>query len=207
MKPMKLSSLLAALLSAMTLFSMSVLAQGNVWQNSYQLEAAGKYAEALAAIDSVPANGAEAELKTLPRGWLYYLLGSYNEAIREYRFAVDRNSQSVDARLGIVLPLLAQKRWREAEKNARESLELASNNYTGLLRLTLALEGQRDWPGMEKSAAAMVSHYPTDTSAYVYLARAYAWQGRPANASAAYTAVLARYPGHLEALTYINKNR
>jgi len=143
MKPMKLLCLLAALFSAMALSSMSVLAQANVWQNSYQLEAAGNYAEALAAIGSVPANGAEAEFKTLRRGWLYYLLGSHNEAIREYRFAIDRNSQSVDARIGIVLPLLAQKRWREAEKNARESLDLASNNHTRLLRLTLALEARQ----------------------------------------------------------------
>jgi tetratricopeptide (TPR) repeat protein len=153
----------------------------------------------------VPANSADAELKSLRRGWLFYLQGNFNESIREYRFASERNSKSIDARLGVTLPLLAQKRWREAEQNAHETLEFAPNNYTALLRLTVAQEGQRDWAGMLKSAEAMVASYPSDATAYVYLARAHAWLLKRAEAVAAYRAVLARYPGHLEATAYIEQ--
>jgi tetratricopeptide (TPR) repeat protein len=203
MKSAKKSYIFIALMSALVLSPIAAHAEIPTWQNSYKLEAAGKYAEALTAIDSVAVNGADAELKSLRRGWLYYLQGNYSEAIREYRYSVERNKQSVDARLGITLPMLAQKRWREAEQNARESLELAPNNYTGLLRLTLALEGQRDWVNMAKTATTLVATYPTDATAYTYLARAYAWQGRRNEAVAAYTAVLSRYPGHLEAKAFI----
>jgi len=183
----------------------SVMAQQALWQNSYQLETAGKYAEALAAIDTIPANGPDAELKLLRRGWLYYLPGNFNESIREYRLAIDRNGRSIDARLGLTLPLLAAKRWREAEQSARAALDISPNNYTALLRLAIAQEGQSDWAGMAKTAALLTSGYTTDASAYVYAARAAAWLGKRDEAIAAYTAVLARYPGHLEAKAYIEK--
>jgi tetratricopeptide (TPR) repeat protein len=130
-------------------------------------------------------------------------MGNYNESIREYRYAKERNAQSLDALLGVSLPLLAQKRWREAEQNVRQALDLAPNNFTGLLRLTLALEGQRDWLGMKKTAATMVALYPSNYTAYVYLARAYAWLNQRSDAVTAYTAVLMRYPGHREAKAYI----
>lgn len=193
------------LAAALTLPVASSWAENAVWQNSYMLESSGKYAEAMVAIDAIAANGPDAELKTLRRGWLLYLQGRYDESIREYGFAIQRNNQSLDARLGITLPQLALKRWSDAEKNARSALQIASNHYTALLRLTLALEGEKNWDEMAKVAAKLVSAYPTDASAYVYLARAKAWQGKTDEAAAGYAAVLARYPGHLEAKAYLEK--
>jgi tetratricopeptide (TPR) repeat protein len=200
---MKLYPLITSLAASLILISSNARAQEAAWQSSYQLEAAGKYTEALAAIDGVPANGPDAELKAIRRGWLYYLPGRFDESIREYRLAIDRNPKSVDARLGLTLPLLAAKRWRDAEQSAQAVLNLAPNNYTALLRLVVALEAQKDWTIMAKVAANMVSSYPTDASAYVYLARAQAWLGKRDEAVAAYTAALSRYPGHLEAKAYL----
>ena len=198
-------SLLAPLMAAFTMASAPAIAQEAAWQSSYQFEAAGKYSEAISAIDSISVNGPDAELKLLRRGWLFYLPGKFDESIREYRLAMERNGRSVDARLGITLSLLAAKRWREAEQSARNVLDIAPNNYTALLRLAIAQEGQRDWPGLAKTAANLVASYTSDATAYVYLARANAWLGKRDEAVAAYTAVLARYPGHLEAKAYIDK--
>jgi tetratricopeptide (TPR) repeat protein len=181
------------------------MAQESVWQNSYTLEAAGKYAEALSALDAVPANGLDAELKLLRRGWLFYYAGKFDESLREYRLAIERNPKSMDARLGICLPLLAAKRWREAEQAARTALDLVPNNYTGLVRLAAAQEGMQDWPAMLKTSNMLVSLYPSDTVGHVYLARTNAWLGRRTEAVAAYTAVLTRYPSSSEARTYIDK--
>lgn len=202
---MKLHSLVVAIGIALALQSSLVSAQEAVWQSSYQLEAAGKYTEALAAIEAVAANGPDAELKLLRRGWLYYLPGRFDESIREYRLAIERNPKSVDARLGLTLPLLAAKRWREAEQAAQAALSLAPNHYTALLRLVVALEAQHDWAIMTKAATTMVTSYPSDASAYVYLARANAWLGKRDEAVAAYSAALSRYPGHLEAKAYLAK--
>ena len=202
MKPYTLGTVFLCL---MMFLASSANAQEAAWQSSYQLEAAGKYTEAIAALDSIPANGPDAELKVLRRGWLYYLPGNFSDSIREYRLAIERNGKSMDARLGVILPLLAQKRWREAEQSARAALDLSPNNYTGLLRLTLALEGQREWGSMAKTAGILVANYPSDATAYVYLARAYAWLNKREEAIAAYSAVLSRYPGHLEAKAFLEK--
>lgn len=199
---MKLLSKLA-FFAALVFMSSSTLAENIAWSHSYQLEAAGKYSEAIAAIDPVPANGPDAEYKTLRRSWLFYLSGRYDESIREYRYAMERNENSIDARLGITLPLLASKRWREAEQSARAALDLTPKNYTALLRLSIALEAQKNWGEMAKVSEMMAAAYPTDATAYVYLARAKAWQNKTGEASAAYNAVLTRYPGHLEAKAYL----
>lgn len=199
---MRIYTLLATLAFS---FTASAYAQEVAWQQSYSLEAAGKYTDAIAAIDGVAANGPEAELKLLRRGWLYYLPGRFDESIREYRLAIGKNSRSVDARLGVILPLLAAKRWDEAEKAARAALDIAPNNYTALLRMVIAQEAQQNWPSMVTTAKTMTDAYPTDSTAQVYLARSLAWMNKTAEAKAAYTAVLARYPGHLEAKAYIEK--
>lgn len=180
-------------------------AQDGVWQNSYQLETAGKYAEAMAVIDSISVNSSDAEFKLLRRGWLFYLNGRFDESIREYRLAIDRNSKSIDARLGLTLPLLAAQRWREAEQVARAALDLAPINSTALVRMAMAQEGQRDWPAMIKTSASLVSSFPSNATGYVYLARAYAWLGRNEDAATAYSSVLVRFPGHLEATAYLAK--
>ena len=202
-----LQSLVASLLAVVAISSSmpSAYAQDGGWQNSYQLETAGKYVEAMAAIDTIPVNSIDAELKVLRRGWLLYLTGRFDESIREYRLAIDRNSKSIDARLGLTLPLLAAKRWREAEQASKAALDLAPGNYTALVRMAVAQEGQRDWPNMMKTSVSLVSGYPTDATAYVYLARANAWLGRNEDAASAYNSVLARYPGHLEAKAYLVK--
>lgn len=191
--------------AVIALSAFSATAQEAAWQNSYSLEAAGKYAEAITALDGVSVNGPEAELKLIRRGWLFYLPGRFDESIREYRLAMERNSRSVDARLGVTLPLLAAKRWREAEQSARTALEMAPGNYTALVRLAVAQEGLRDWQAMAKTGATLVSLYNSDATAHVYMARANAWLGKRDDALASYSAVLARYPGHLEAKAYLDK--
>jgi len=196
---------LASLCGVMIFTANSGYADEAAWKNSYQLEATGKYIDAIKAIEQTPTTSFDAELKFLRQGWLYYLMGSYDESIRDYRLAIERNKNSVDARLGVTLPLLVLKRWREAEQNARGALSISPNSYTALLRLAIALEGQHDWANLEKTAAIMVAVYPSDATSFVYLARAYAWLNKKNEAVSAYAAVLTRYPGHLEAKAYLEK--
>jgi tetratricopeptide (TPR) repeat protein len=202
---MKHKSTLLAIAAAAILQCACAQVQQSVWQNSYQLEAAGKYNEAIFAMEPIPANGPDAELKLLRRGWLFYQAGKFDESIREYRLAIERNGRSLDARLGLLLPMLAAKRWREAEQAARTGLEMAPHNHTASVRLAIAQEGLQDWAALTKTAATLVADYPSDATAHTYLARANAALGKTAEALAAYSAVLARYPTHQEAKAYIDR--
>jgi cytochrome c-type biogenesis protein CcmH/NrfG len=59
---------------------------------------------------------------------------------------------------------------------------------------------------MKQHAEELTEHYPSDTSAFVYLARAYAWLGDKEAAKKAYSEVLIRLPKHYEATAYLAKN-
>jgi len=48
-------------------------------------------------------------------------------------------------------------------------------------------------------------YYPSNASILVYLARAYAWQGKTEMAKNAYRKVLVWMPGHVEAQRFIHK--
>ncbi len=174
------------------------------WSTSYTLEANGEYEKAASVIYQFIDRGAENEFALIRYGWLNYLQGNFNDSIQAYQRALDRNNRSVDARLGIALPLMAQRRWSSAVRYLKQVIGHSPLNYTAHIRLMICEEGLRKWETLEKHAKEVSIHYPTDTLALVYLARAHAWQGDKQKAYAAYKRVLVRYPEHLEAIRYLN---
>lgn len=179
----------------------SVWADESPWQKSYRLEAAGKYAEASAALDSTDGS-VDADFTLMRRGWLSYLQKRYNESVDFYGRAISKNPKSLEARNGITLPLLAQQRWREAASHARQVIAESAWDYIAHQRLMVAEEGQRDWKTLAEHAARVAERYPADATALVYLARAHAWREETNAAKRAYGRVLIRVPGHIEATSY-----
>jgi tetratricopeptide (TPR) repeat protein len=173
------------------------------WSLSYSLEAQGNYARAIQALSPVVKEDPNNEFARLRVAWLKYLNKDYNASIRDYQRALAINELSLDAMLGTTLPLLAQGRWREAEKAANAVLDIAPWNYYAHLRLLAAIEGQAQWDALAERARALSARYPSDATAIVYIARAEARRGNTKAAIDAYTAVLARVPGHVEATGYL----
>ena len=188
------------------LVSHSSFAQ-EVWAESYRLELAGDYVAAARVLEPVLAADSDHEFALMRTAWLDYLSGNYNESIRGYRRALELNAESLETKLGLTLPLLAQQRWREAAGVAQEVLAVAPWNYYAHERLMVAEEGLRQWQRLAEHAAAVAVRYPSDATALVYLARAQAQRGLDAEARAAYTAVLERFPDHEEAHAYLDADR
>jgi tetratricopeptide (TPR) repeat protein len=176
------------------------------WSMSYTFEAQGNYARAIQALSPILKVEPGHEFARLRLAWLKYLNRDYNASIRDYNRALALNADSLDAQLGITLPLLAQGRWREAEKAAETVLAIAPWNYYAHLRLLIAAEGQARWDTLAERAALLSTRYPSDATALVYLARAEARRGNTADAVAAYEAVMARIPGHIEATAFIGSH-
>ncbi|MBF0273111.1 MAG: hypothetical protein HQL98_13760 [Magnetococcales bacterium] len=189
----------ALLLAALLLASAPANAGESLWAHSYRLETEGRLVEALGVLDPVPVNGPDAELRCLRRAWLLYLLGGHNESIREYRLAIERNGASLDARLGLLLPLLALERWDETQREARTILDKAPHNYLALLRLAVAQAGSREWQGVVQTAHTLITAFPSDAMGFLYLARARTGLGQKREAAEAYRAVLVRLPDQAEA--------
>ena len=178
----------------------------SAWQESYTLEHAGKYPQAAAVLETLLRESPNHEFAIMRRGWLNYLQGKYNDALRDYNQVLALNPRSLEARLGLTLPLLAQQRWKEAAVEARKVLAVSPWDYTAHVRLLVCEEGEKSWADLSRHAAELAARYPSDATALVYLARADAWQSNKAKARAAYAQVLERYPHHVEANAYLKSN-
>lgn len=193
------------LLLVMLVFTGRAYAVDDAWARSYNLEASGQYLVAAESLSPLLKREPKNEMVHLRSGWLYYLAGNYSTAIQHYQTALQLNHESIDARLGMTLPLLAQARWREAAQQAQAVIKESRWHYYANLRLLVCEEGLKQWDTLKQHALALTRHYPSDAGFLVYLARAYDHLGDKTKAREAYTRVLERYPGHLEASQYLAK--
>ncbi len=193
------------LLGAACLFGFSLIASASttVWEQSQQFEAKGEYLSAAALLQPLMQNGDNKEFSYLRYGWLNYLQGRHDVAESAYSKALQLNPQSLDARLGISLPLLAQQRWQDAALHLKQVLAVSPWDYTAHVRLMITEEGLQQWEVLARHAADINRRYPSDATILVYLARAHAWLGHKDKAKQAYSQVLIRIPNHAEASQYL----
>ncbi|MDH5256671.1 MAG: hypothetical protein OEX07_01645 [Gammaproteobacteria bacterium] len=173
------------------------------WADSFRLEAERKYYDAAKAIEIYTKSSPVNEFAIIRHGWLNYLMGNHNDSISDYQLALTINPNSLDSRLGLILPLLAQARWREATLHANKVLAVAPWQYYAHVRLMIAEEAQLQWNTLEKHASAVAERYPSDATVQVYLARAFASQAKKEAAISVYKKVLQMVPGHIEATRYL----
>ena len=177
--------------------------RADTWSESYRLESMGQYKAAAELFDPVLKTEPDNEFARLRRAWLRYLAGSYNDSQGDYKAALQANPRSLDAQIGLALPLLAQQRWKEAALAAQQALQAAPWNYYAHLRLMVAEEGQRQWQTLLDHTEELHQRYPSDATVLVYRARAQYWLGDMKAARDTYQQVLQRVPGHIEALQYL----
>jgi len=186
-----------------------VSGHGNVmaskfWAESYRHEAMGEYANAAKDIEPLLRHKPDHEFALTRHAWLNYLQGKNNAAIEDYKNVAKLNPKSLDAMLGITLPLLAQKRWREAASYATKVLAIAPWNYFAHVRLMICEEGQEQWKTLAFHANAVSKRFPTDTTILVYQARANSHLGNIPTARTLFKKVLERIPNHVEAKQFLN---
>jgi tetratricopeptide (TPR) repeat protein len=190
------------------LVSGAAFAQGNSnpWQDSFILESKGQFTQSISSINSILNASPNNEFALMRRAWLNYRQGQFNEALNDYKQVLSINPKSLEARLGLTLPLMAQLRWREAAVEAHKVIEASAWDYTAHARLMICEEALHNWADLSRHAGELSAHYPSDATALVYLARAEAWQKNIKEAKSAYSKVLERIPGHFEATAYIKAN-
>lgn len=170
------------------------------WQRSYRQEAAGRYTEALADITPLQNQADSNELAWLRSGWLLYLQGNHNEAIRAYNQAMRLNPESVDARLGLTLPLMAQQRWNDAAYYARHVIASDPGNYAAQLRLLACLEALGQWDELKTTAQSVSQRFPSEYLPWLYRAHAHRQLRESIETRQAYAQLLMRKPEDAEAL-------
>jgi tetratricopeptide (TPR) repeat protein len=170
------------------------------FQRSYDSEALGKLQDAVTALDALPAPQHDGYVAQLRRGWLLYRLGKHAESIDAYAKAIAQEPRSVEARVGVLLPAMALRRWADVESGAREALRLDPGNYLANLRLAFAMYNL----GRHAESAAVYKRlaegYPSDVEVRAGLGWALLKSGKAAEAAAEFRSVLEVAPKNALAL-------
>lgn len=200
----------SSVLIFVSLFSVSLSglahsgSHNDIWKKSHYFEKQGDYEKAASVIKAkVDAND---EYALLRYAHLKYEQGEYNESIDAYDRAMEISPKSLDAKLGILLPYIAQQRWRQVMIYTRQILVLSDWNYAAHENLMMAEEKTKKWHTLNRHAARLSKVYPTNAEVLAYYGRAKDWQGDKRVAKAAYAKVLMREPENAEAMDYVNNN-
>ncbi len=175
---MKTGNRLTALLLAFVLpwlLAPAAQAQGSPFQQtldaftqSYEAEAAGNYQ---GAIDALMAHyQARHYAMNLRLGWLHYLTGAYDRAVQYYRRAVSLKPLSIEARLGLVIPLAALGNMDEVLTTYKQILDIDPNHALTHYRVGALYYAREDFRMAERHFEKVVNHYPFDADSLLMLA-------------------------------------
>lgn len=199
-RPSVFRMLVLALALALAATPSSALAQSasTLFQQSYDLEAENKLAESLAVLERMPA-ASQGYVYHFRRGWLLYLLGRHADAVASYGRAISRAPATIEARLGLMLPQLALRRWVDVEKVALEVLERDALNYLATSRLAWSYYNLGRWTDAEAAYRRILTAYPSDVEMRVGLGWSLLKQGKAAEATVELRAALEVAPRHVTA--------
>ena len=136
----------------------------DAYHKSYRYEKGQNYADAIKALSPVVDAYPTAYTVNLRLGWLNYLTGGYATARKHYETAIKTAPDSIEAKLGHTLPLMAQEKWEETEALAKQVLRIDPSNYLANLRLSYVLRLQKKFEAAEQILNGMLVLYPTDLS-------------------------------------------
>lgn len=174
-------------------------------KDSYTREAAGDYQGAFTALGTVRLGQPQEYLLQLRSGWLLYCLGHYQAAVIAYKAAIIVAPQSTEAKLGLILPLIASGTWDEVERVSHLVLRSDPNNFTAnrwLIESYLAQSHPREASDI---AERLSERFPTDPTMMELLARSRAARMDRTGARDAYQRLLLLSPSNVAALTALKE--
>ena len=175
------------------------------YQKSYLYEKIGNYKDAIRVLMLVYEAYPNGYTVNLRLGWLYYLWGKYKNSEFHYTKAVKAIPSSVEAKLGLTLPLMAQEKWSETERVIYQILTVDYYNYYGNLRLCLVLEKEKKYNLQKQVALKMLSIYPTSVPFLLCLSKSYYHLGDLTKAKNLLKDVLILDPENVEAKALLQK--
>ncbi len=153
----------------LVLLSVSMLAQGkSTITDSYNAETAKNYNRALQIMEEISANDPNDEFYILRIAWLQYLLGRYNDAIKNYTKS-NGIAHSLDAQTGIVNCQLALGKWDEAKSLADQILKSYPQNTVIMGKAAYAAYMKQDYRATADYYLTIVKITPWDMETRGYL--------------------------------------
>ena len=166
---------------------------------SYATEARGDFSGALHFMDEAAKQGETGYLLHLRRGWLLHLARRHADSAVAYSRAIEVEPRAVEPRLGAMLPLMAQRRWKEADRLGQDVLSIAPGDFTAQSRLAFIQYTQGNFAQAEAWYRGALAAYPGSVEMRVGLAWSLGKQQKFQEARAEFQRVLAVAPDHASA--------
>jgi tetratricopeptide (TPR) repeat protein len=200
---MRFSLILTALLISVSSYGMSYSEIKKLYQKSYTYEKNGDYKDAVKALMPIYESYPNGYTVNLRLGWLYYLMKNYANSEYHYRKALKALPSSIEAMLGLSLPLMAQSRWSDLESLMYRVIKIDYYNYYGNLRLCKALTEEKKYSIAESISRKMLVIYPTDVNFLNQLAISLYNQDKVSYAKSIFENVLTLDPENTTAKKYL----
>ncbi|MCB1173507.1 MAG: tetratricopeptide repeat protein [Leptospiraceae bacterium] len=139
----------------------------NEVRRSYQLEQRGQYKEAYLLMHKLAESNRQHYLAHLRAGWLAYKSGYYKAAVYYYRKAVVLAPTAIEPGLGLMQPLIALARYKEAETVGRAVLAKDAKNYLARSRLAWSLYLSGRYSEAQAYYYYLIVDYPADGEMYI----------------------------------------
>ena len=199
--------MIAIAMSAWLWMGPALAGDPDLYQQSYEQETMGAYRSALATLDQL-SRGEQASYTSLLRhGWLLYLDGQFDPSTQAYDQAIAAKPKALEPKLGKMLPLLAQRRWADAERVGREVLSADPRSYLGRSRTAWAVYNLGRYPDAERLYREVLADYPSDVEMRAGLGWALLSQGKKPAAASEFEAVLLVAPKHASAAKGLTQSR
>ena len=131
------------------------------FNESIKLESDGKIDKAIEPLLKIYNTAKENYLITLRLGWLYYQKKDYPRSKDYYSEAIRLNPKSIDAKLGLTLPLSALNEWNKVKELYLDILKSNSMDYTANLRLGQIYLQNGDYYNAKKHLEIAYNTFPS----------------------------------------------
>lgn len=161
-----------------------------LFESSFAHEATGNIKNALNDTLNILRMNASHYIANYRVAWLYYLQGRYSESIQFYKKACSIKPNAIEPELALLLPLMASRRWSEAEKLALQVLKKAPANYLGGSRLAYIYFSQGKYKLALAQYKEVLDNYPSEIEMMLGLGWTYLKIGQKAEARKMFLRVL-----------------
>lgn len=117
--------------------------------------------KAIESLKSVYDSNKENYLINIRLGWLYYQKKDYTKSKEYYTEAIKLNPKSIEAKLGMTLPLSAKNEWDKVKDQYFEILKIDAMDYTANLRLGQIYLQNADYNNAKKYLEVAYNSFPS----------------------------------------------
>lgn len=117
--------------------------------------------KAIESLKSIYDSNKDNYLINIRLGWLYYQKKDYTKSKEYYSEAIKLNSKSIEAKLGLTLPLSANNEWDKVKDQYKEILKIDAMDYTANLRLGQIYLQNADYNNAKKHLEVAYNSFPS----------------------------------------------